>query len=120
MAKRLTTDSWRDVLGQSYGAGDIVAISTINSRSPQTVIAKVHAIYTTNSEGKPYFKNSWSATPIPSCVVVAEPLIDARGFGRYGKQKLVSYSIPDNILKLPFTEDQILQNSDNQKGIGGD
>jgi hypothetical protein len=40
---------------------------------------------------------------VPSCTVTAEPVLDCRGFGRWstdqdGKNKPVTYSIPENIL----------------------
>lgn len=42
---------------------------------------------------------------VPSCTVKAIPIIDARGFHRWGSEdgvnKAVTYQIPENIVKLP-------------------
>lgn len=43
---------------------------------------------------------------VPSCTVNATPIIDARGFGRWGTSqdgvnKAVTYRIPENIIKVP-------------------
>lgn len=117
--KRRTADSWTDVAGRSYSPGDLVAISIINGRSPQTVIARVERIFLDDSKGKPYQETEYDHVSgewkgWPSCSVQATPLLDVRGFRRYSEKK-VSYSIPDNILKLDVTEDQLQRASEHRQ-----
>lgn len=170
-AEAKTWPEWVDALGNTYGPGDIVAVSTINGKSPQLVIARVEKLNRINSSGKlitkrKYFdhpepiqktveRKRWIVNPtcgheisrwtgncnmppghvgdhhnnvswrsgyyekyehtftergeyreVPSCTIQATPLVDARGFGRYGKDKetganrKVTYSIPENILLI--------------------
>lgn len=113
MSKRRTAPSWTDLAGKSYSPGDIVAISVINGRSPQTVIARVEEIFLDDSKGQPYEDGDYdyqtdTRRTWPSCSVQATPLIDARGFHRYSERK-VGYTIPSNILKLDITEQQLQQ-----------
>lgn len=141
-----TWDTWQDALGNTFQAGDIVAIAVINGKSPQMVIAEVIRINKVNSRGEPHMTNKWfdfdepieedrvcrvkdskdpyysryyadhickrectvyvrtgESRKVPSCSVTAKPLIDARGFIRYGKtadgeNRPATYSIPENIL----------------------
>lgn len=119
-----TWPEWTDVLGQTYRAGDRVAIATISGRSPQMVIGTVVRINRVDSHGeeivthhsrweivdgerKAYYYNT------PSCTVRVQPEIDARGFYRTRGMwidekwvndatdpKQVTYQIPANIIKL--------------------
>lgn len=119
---------WTDSLGNVYRPGDIVAVATINGRSPQLVIARVEKINRLNSSGKEIITSQYTAYPepvwtvnpvngkeywkqgeyatVPYCSVKATPLRDLRGFGRWsqkddqGNHKAVTYSIPENIIKI--------------------
>lgn len=51
--------SWTDVLGNTYGLGDIVAIAVINGKSPQMVIARVERINRVNSSGELITERMW-------------------------------------------------------------
>lgn len=115
-----TYDHWTDVTGREFRPGDIVAIATINGRSPQMVLAKVERINRVNSRNEEVvsYEFAWedggenTAHWMPgrgkgtrvskaSCTVTALPIQDARDFyrsNRGGKQKLVTYQIPENIL----------------------
>lgn len=141
-------DEWTDVLGNTYKPGDIVAVATISSKSPQLVIARVERINRLNGSGEEITTRKWfdHETPIQrerecyylkqspyysyrgqavheckpactmyvetgeyrtvlSCTVKAKPLVDARGFSRWstdadGNNKSVTYSIPENIIKV--------------------
>ncbi len=115
---------WTDVLGQQYGPGDIVSISTISGKSPQLVVAEVVRIARKDSKGElitcsaGYDRATNTYLSKPSCKVVALPLVDARGFSRWGRwnsvtkaydkpTKTVTYSIPQNIVKLAITADEL-------------
>lgn len=99
-------DSWHDILGNSYGPGDTVAYASINGKSPQLVVAEVVRINTINSKGEKitshkYDQNRRQWTESPSVTVTVKPLIDARGFGRYGKKdRLITLQIPENIIAV--------------------
>lgn len=43
---------WTDVLGNEYRPGDLVAIATVNGKSPQLVLAIVERINKVNSRGE--------------------------------------------------------------------
>lgn len=151
VADETTWDQWEDCLGNFYQAGDIVAVATVNGRSPQLVLARVERINRVNSRGEEIMTNKtfdldepirhdrecrikeglqrreryyeiyngdhicevscteWIQTSevrkVPSCTVRATPVLDARGFGRWstdhdGKNKAVTYSIPENIILI--------------------
>lgn len=122
---------WTDVLGQTYYPGDLVAVATVNGKSPQLVLARVERINRVNSSGEEitkhkYFPHDEPITKLrsdgseyqergehrnmPSCTVRTKPLVDARGFGRWstnketGENRSVTYSIPENILKVKEEE----------------
>lgn len=144
-----TWDEWTDELGNVYRPGDIIAVATVRSRSPQMVIARVEKINRLNGSGEEITTRKWfdhdepiqrerecyyTKNPrysssyygqqphkcipactmyvetgeyrtVPSCTVRARPLEDLRGFGRYGDNedgthKSVTYSIPENIIKI--------------------
>ena len=111
-----TWDHWTDKLGNIIYPGDIVAVSTINGRSPQMVIAQVERINRLNSRGEEITegireKGKW--TTVPSCSITARPILDARGFWRWSTKKdqqarAVTYQIPANIIKitLPVHEEE--------------
>lgn len=48
---------WTDELGNTYHPGDLVAIATINGKSPQLVYAVVERINKVNSYGEPHMVN---------------------------------------------------------------
>lgn len=58
---------WTDVLGNTFGPGDIICIATVSGRSPQMVIARVEKINKVNSQGDPHMENKWfdHEEPIP-------------------------------------------------------
>lgn len=101
---------WTDVLGNLIYPGDYVAISTINGRSPQLVIAQVERINRVNSRGEEITSavremGKWKNAP--SCSITARPIIDARDFTRWGnyfnpntKTRAVTYQIPANIIRI--------------------
>lgn len=150
-----TWPKWTDVLGNEYEPGDLIAIATVNGKSPQLVLAIVERINRVNSSGEEIMVNKsfvldepirherecyvlkqkasytgrgyydryyaeryqnhvcdpsctefWEKQEIrkvPSCTVKANPVLDARGFGRWstnqdGKSKSVTYTIPENII----------------------
>lgn len=142
-----TWDEWTDALGNTYRPGDIIAIATVRSKSPQMVIARVEKINRLNGSGEEIMTRKWfdhempiqrerecynlkssyssymnrpvhECSPsctmyietgeyrsVPSCSVRAKPLDDLRGFGRWGTaadgtNKSVTYSIPENIIKV--------------------
>lgn len=110
--KQETWEEWKDVLGQTYRPGDIVCVSVINDRSPQQVIGEVIQINKTDSKGEQIVDGVWKNGQwlgIASCSVKIRPRIDSRGFYRSEKlnPKDVTYRIPTNIIKLPFTLDDI-------------
>lgn len=141
-----TWDEWTDCLGNSFRAGDIIAVATINGKSPQLVLARVERINRVNSSGEEIWTNKWfdheepieherecrirnstdaymaryyadhvckrecffyietgEYRKVSSCTVRAKPIVDARGFSRWGKtadgeNKSVTYSIPENMI----------------------
>lgn len=143
-----TWNVWQDVLGNEFRVGDIIAVATINGKSPQLVIAEVERINRVNSYGEEIYTNKWFDHPepiekikqcwaknqssgysaryyadhvckrectvfmetgetrkVPSCSVRAKPLVDARGFSRWGRtadgvNKSVTYSIPENMILI--------------------
>lgn len=54
-----TWDEWTDNLGNTYRPGDIVAVATINGKSPQMVIAVVERINRVNSSGEEIKTRKW-------------------------------------------------------------
>lgn len=58
--KEWTTDRWKDSLGQEFRPGDLVAVATINGKSPQMVVAEVVRINTHNSKGQRHTKQAWT------------------------------------------------------------
>lgn len=127
-------DSWTDVLGQEYRVGDLVSVATISGKSPQMVIAEVTAINRMRKDpwtridgedGDYHFGPAWVLItkgykePQPSCTIKALPLVDARGFYRTGdgrhwnrqneerNVKQVTYQIPNNIIKLSLTREEL-------------
>lgn len=50
--ERPTADEWTDSVGQVFKPGDLVAIATVNGKSPQMVIARVEKINLTNAKGE--------------------------------------------------------------------
>ena len=118
---RRTANGFIDILGQLVEPGNIVAISTINDRSPQTIIAQVEEIYLDDSKGNPYKKGHseysseagrWVWVEEDGCAVLARPLIAARNFYRSGN-KSVTYVIPENIVKVGDSIDKF--NFDSEK-----
>lgn len=125
--------SWVDVLGNVIYPGDYIAVSTINGRSPQMVIAQVVRINRLNSRGeeitdRKFFEydepiekpraggGTYSARgeyrDVPSCTITAKPLIDARGFTRWSSRngepaKAVTYQIPGNCVKIAFKDPDV-------------
>lgn len=109
-----TWPHWIDRLGNMIFPGDVVAISTINGRSPQMVIAEVERINRLNSRGEEITESvremgKWKS--VPSCSITARPIIDARGFVRWGnwnkkdsesKTRAVTYQIPANVIKINY------------------
>ena len=109
---------WTDVAGNLIYPGDVVAVATINGRSPQLVIAQVERINRLNSRGEEITESiremgKWKS--VPSCSITAKPILDARGFVRWGtkwskdqKVRSVTYQIPRNVLKvtLPVQEEE--------------
>lgn len=103
-----TWESWTDMLGQTYKAGDLVVYASINGRSPNMVFAKVDQINRVNSKNEdivvteyhydPKTKQRWH-TEKPSCTVRVIPLESGRGFTRWSDRK-VTLSIPGNIVKV--------------------
>lgn len=117
---------WTDILGNLIYPGDHIAVSTINGRSPQTVIARVVRINRLNSKGEEITGREWvdHENPIEkertgggtywergeyrissSCTITAVPVIDARNFfrwtGRDGTEpKAVTYQIAANCVKV--------------------
>lgn len=55
--KREFADEWQDSIGQTFRPGDLVAVATVNGRSPQMVIAEVKTINLTNAKGERYTKS---------------------------------------------------------------
>lgn len=53
-----TTNEWTDSLGNKIKIGDVVAIATINGRSPQMVFVKITRLNTHRSNGDPIFKEA--------------------------------------------------------------
>lgn len=137
MRKKMTNEDktwphWTDPLGNLIFPGDVVAISTINGRSPQLVIARVDRINRVNSRGEeivarksisfdePVQRLRYDGTPylvyqeyreVPSCTITATPIIDARGFSRSSTYtgepvKKVTYSIPENIIRIELNTDE--------------
>ena len=151
-----TWPEWEDCRGNFYQPGDIVAVATVNGRSPQLVLARVERINRVNSSGQPIETNKTfdldepirhervcrikegldrreryyemyngnhvcqptcteyvqtsEVRKVPSCTVKATPVLDARGFGRWstdhdGKNKAVTYSIPENIILIERAND---------------
>jgi len=112
-----TWPHWTDCLGNIIYPDDLVAVSTINGRSPQLVIARVVRINRLNSKGEEIvvqqrekINDKWEWTTTPSCTITAVPVIDARGFfrwsGRNGEEaKAVTYQIPSNIVKVSWPEE---------------
>lgn len=107
-----TWPHWADALGNLIYPGDTIAIATINGRSPQLVIAEVERINRLNSRGEEITESiremgKWKS--VPSCSITAKPIMDARGFVRWGtkdtKVRSVTYQIPANIIKINFQED---------------
>lgn len=114
-----TYDEWTDVLGQTYRAGDTVAVAVINGKSPQMVIGEVVRINRLDSKGCEHVDEFWvdddSKPPRtwttstgetrsrpeqkrahrPSCTVTVQPLIDARGFYRTGNPSPWRVTDPD-------------------------
>lgn len=123
-----TWDEWTDVLGHTYRAGDYVAVSIINGKSPQMVIGKVIQINRVDSKGALIMdcETTWvecaetdeGARQHPrtkkwqrihrewtdSCTVKVQPLLDARGFDRGGwngqPPKAVVYRLWENVIKV--------------------
>lgn len=60
-----TWDEWTDILGNTYRPGDIVAVSTINGKSPQLVIARVERINRVNSSGEEITARKYLEHPEP-------------------------------------------------------
>ncbi|MFS0885118.1 hypothetical protein [Aeromicrobium sp. 179-A 4D2 NHS] len=117
-----TVNEWTDGLGQTIRPGDHIAVSTVNNKSPQTVIAKVTAINVTDAKGNPVFDNGFGDTytphyggptetdTIPGATITAIPVADMRGFIRWGtysggKAKAVTYRLLGNIIKM--SDDQV-------------
>lgn len=50
--KRPTAPEWTDTLGQVFRPGDLIAVATVNDKSPQMVIARVERINLTNAKGE--------------------------------------------------------------------
>jgi len=128
-----TWDEWTDVLGQTYRPGDYVAVAVINGKSPQMVIGQVVQINRVDSKGQlimdcenewvdcaetdpgarlhPHAghpKKKWKRlvrTWTDSCTVKVQPLLDARGFGRYSgtTPKAVVYRLWENVIKVDGT-----------------
>lgn len=124
-----TWDEWTDVLGQTYRAGDYVAIAIINGKSPQMIIGRVVQINRVDSKGTlimdsesewvpcsegdigarlhPHAKvpaATWKRlhrTWIDSCTVKVMPLLDARGFNRWSENpRAVTYRLWENVIKV--------------------
>jgi len=53
-----TVETWRDTLGQEFGAGDLIAVATVSGKSPQMVVAEVLRINTHNSKGERHVKTA--------------------------------------------------------------
>lgn len=101
----MNDQTWTDPLGQTYGPGDHVAIAMVSDRSPQMVFAEVLEIRTVDKDGNTITAGvfDWEAKQwkeVPSCTVLARPLMDSRGFYR-GTNRAVPYKIPANIIKIP-------------------
>lgn len=135
--QRRTAPNWTDVVGQTYSPGDVVAVSIINGRSPQTVIARVEAIYLDDSKGKPYhetqaFRLGADMQPLDQSVTLTEDdevVPHAYGGGTAYRHRQscavqctplidargfnrwsdrkVSYTIPMNIVKVGVTAAQL-------------
>lgn len=103
-----TWDEWTDVLGQVYRAGDHVAVATISGKSPQMVLGRVERINRVDSKGSLIEDGRWELDgrgerkwlTVPSCTVSVKPLLDARGFTRWGNAKTVTYQFWQNIVKI--------------------
>ena len=54
-----TWPEWTDELGNTYKPGDVIAVATINGKSPQMVIAVVERINRVNSSGDEIFTQKW-------------------------------------------------------------
>lgn len=106
---------WTDILGNTIYPGDFIAVSTINGRSPQLVIAQVERINRLNSRGEEITaaareNGKWKNAP--SCSITARPVMDARNFMRWStwkgnsnakdKPRAVTYQIPENVLRIEF------------------
>lgn len=92
MGKKITEDmvwaEWVDELGNTYRPGDIVAISTVNGKSPQMVIAKVDRINRVNSSGEELFTNKTFLLNEPirqerECYVLKRRNMGDRYYDRY-------------------------------------
>lgn len=105
---------WWDTLGRQFTVGDRVAVAVINGRSPQLVVVRVDRINRVNSKGKDITESVLSPdysvhTTYPSCTVRATPLLDGRGFHRWGvtasgEHNPVTYQFPGNMLKVVDTD----------------
>lgn len=131
----MTWPAWVDPLGNEYGAGDMVAIAIINDRSPQMVFAQVVDIRKRDGKGELITTWHWEGGVIdtpghrffgewseyctrvedPYCKVRAIPLADSREFYRTKGERTVTYSIPENIIKLPITRDQFVSDAERKE-----
>lgn len=101
---------WWDTLGRQFTVGDRVAVAVINGRSPQLVVVRVDRINRVDSKGRDITETVMSPdysvrTTYPSCTVRATPLLDGRGFRRWGttasgEHNPVTYQFPGNMLKV--------------------
>lgn len=55
----VTWDEWVDATGQTYVAGDFVAVATINGKSPQMVFGQVVKINRINSKKQLILESEW-------------------------------------------------------------
>lgn len=107
-------DEWPDALGNTMRPGDLVIVSTINGRSPQGVVARIVSLNSTDSKGNLLvddgaggaIANTYMhlANNPPTVTVSAVPILDLRGFRRWGSRggenKTVNYKIVSNIIRL--------------------
>lgn len=107
--KRKTLESFTDPLGQEYRPGDLVAISTIASRSPRTVYGIVENIFSESTKGEPitikqYVLNEetkrYDVVEHPDADVQVTIVARTRWGGTSGAGRKQTYTITDNITKI--------------------
>lgn len=99
-------DEWTDMVGSTYGPGDIVAVATISGRSPQMIVGEVVRILAMDPEGKPYEDREWDADSgsyrrKPSVKVTVQKMAGRFGVRRYtGSRDTSTYQFRNNIIKV--------------------